>query len=165
MISAVFSATHMFGLVDQMKAVIQRVLSASVNISGLEIGAINQGFLILLGIEKDDGSDDLDYLVNKTIGLRIFKDGGGDMNLSLKDVNGEVLVVSQFTLCANTRKGRRPSFISAAPPELADSVYQQYCEKLREENISVQTGQFGAMMEVKLINDGPVTIMLNSREN
>ena len=147
-----------------MKAVIQRVLSASVNISGLEIGAINQGFLILLGVEKKDRQKDLDYLVNKTIGLRIFMDSGGDMNLSLKDVNGEALVVSQFTLCASTCKGKRPSFISAAPRELADCVYQKYCEKLREENISVQTGQFGSMMEVKLINDGPVTIVLNSRE-
>ena len=164
MISVVFSVTHMFGLVDQMKAVIQRVLSASVNISGLEIGAINQGFLILLGIEKDDSSDDLDYLVNKTIGLRIFNDKNANINLSIEDVGGDILVVSQFTLCADTRKGLRPNFINAASPEMANNVYQQYCDKLREANISVLTGQFGAMMEVSLINDGPVTIILDSRE-
>lgn len=147
-----------------MKAVIQRVLSASVNVSVNEISAINQGFLILLGVEKDDASEDLDYLVNKTVGLRIFKDNNNNMNLSIKDVGGEALVVSQFTLCAETRKGRRPSFINAAPSEVADSMYQLYCEKLRKENISVQMGQFGAMMEVALINDGPVTIVLDSRE-
>ena len=147
-----------------MKVVIQRVLSASVNVSGSEISAINRGFLVLLGVEKDDGIEDLDYLVNKTVDLRLFKDDNNNMNLSLKDVGGEALVVSQFTLCADTRKGRRPSFINAAPVEVADSVYQQYCEKLREENIFVQTGQFGAMMEVALINDGPVTIVLDSRE-
>ena len=147
-----------------MKAVIQRVLSASVSIGGKQISFINQGFLILLGVLKKDNSLDLDYLVKKTTGLRVFKDKDENMNLSIQDVSGEVLVVSQFTLCADTKKGRRPSFINAAPPKIAESIYQQYCEKLREENISVQMGQFGAMMEVKLINDGPVTIVLNSRE-
>ena len=147
-----------------MKAVIQRVLSASVSINEKQIGSINQGLLILLGVAKDDASVDLDYLVKKTVGLRIFKDEDNNMNLSIQDAGGEALVVSQFTLCADTNKGRRPSFLSAAVPEVADSMYQQYCEKLREENISVETGQFGAMMEVKLINDGPVTILLNSRE-
>ena len=147
-----------------MKAVIQRVFSASVTVNGKEVGSIDLGLLVLLGVAKEDVSADLDYLVKKTIGLRIFKDENANMNLSIKDVGGEALVVSQFTLCADTNKGRRPSFISAAVPEVADSMYQQYCEKLREENISVETGQFGAMMEVKLINDGPVTILLNSRE-
>ena len=140
------------------------MFSASVTVDGKEVGSIDRGLLVLLGVAKEDVSTDLDYLVKKTIGLRIFKDENANMNLSIKDVGGEALVVSQFTLCANTKKGRRPSFINAAPPEIAESIYQQYCEKLREENISVQMGQFGAMMAVKLINDGPVTIVLNSRE-
>ena len=147
-----------------MKAVIQRVLSASVSINKKQISFINQGFLVFLGVAKDDAFVDLDYLVKKTVGLRIFKDKDNNMNLSILDVSGEALVVSQFTLCADTNKGRRPSFINAAPSKVADSMYQQYCEKLREENVSVMTGQFGAMMEVRLINDGPVTILLNSRE-
>ena len=147
-----------------MKAVIQRVLSASVSVNGKEVGSINRGVLILLGVAQEDASTDLDYMVTKTVGLRIFKDEHANMNLSIKDVGGEALVVSQFTLCAETNKGRRPSFIAAAPPEIAYNMYQQYCKKLREENLSVQTGQFGSMMEVKLINDGPVTIVLDSRE-
>ena len=147
-----------------MKAVIQRVLSASVAVDGDEIGAINQGILILLGIEKDDGPEDLDYILHKTVGLRIFKDEQNNMNLSIQDVTGEALVVSQFTLCANTRKGRRPSFINAAHPEIAESTYEKFCKKLQDENVPVQTGRFGAMMEVDLTNDGPVTILLDSRD-
>mgnify|MGYP001120317071 FL=1 len=147
-----------------MKAVIQRVLSASVSVDGKEVSSINLGLLILLGVAQDDASTDLEYLVKKTVGLRIFKDEHANMNLSIDDVSGEALVVSQFTLCADINKGRRPSFINAAPPEMADNMYQQYCKKLRKENISVQTGQFGAMMEVGLVNDGPVTIVLDSRE-
>ena len=147
-----------------MKAVIQRVLSASVSIDGKGVGSINRGLLILLGVSQEDTSIDLEYLVKKTVGLRIFKDEHANMNLSIEDVGGEALVVSQFTLCADTNKGRRPSFINAAPSEIANNMYQQYCKKLRKENISVQTGQFGAMMEVKLVNDGPVTIVLDSRE-
>ena len=147
-----------------MKAVIQRVLSASVSINGEQISHINQGLLILLGVENEDDASDLDYLVKKTAGLRIFKDKDNNMNLSIQDVGGEVLVVSQFTLCADTKRGRRPSFIHAAPPSVADSVYQKYCEKLRANNILVKTGKFGEMMEVQLINDGPVTILLNSNE-
>ena len=147
-----------------MKAVIQRVLSASVSINREQISYINQGLLILLGVENEDAASDLDYLVKKTVGLRIFKDKDDNMNLSIQDVGGEVLVVSQFTLCADTKRGRRPSFIHAAPPSVADSIYQKYCEKLRANNILVKTGKFGAMMEVKLINDGPVTILLNSHE-
>ena len=147
-----------------MKAVIQRVLSASVLVDGKEVGSINRGLLILLGVAQEDTSTDLEYLIKKTVGLRIFKDEHANMNLSIEDVGGEALVVSQFTLCADINKGRRPSFINAAPPEMADNMYQQYCKKLRKENISVQTGQFGAMMEVELVNDGPVTIVLDSRE-
>ena len=147
-----------------MRAVIQRVSSASVSINGEQISYINQGLLILLGVEKEDETSDLDYLVKKTVGLRIFKDKDSNMNLSILDVGGEAFVVSQFTLCADTKRGRRPSFIHAAPPSVADSVYQKYCEKLRTNNILVKTGKFGAIMEVKLINDGPVTILLNSHE-
>ena len=147
-----------------MKAVIQRVKSASVSVDDKIIGEIATGFLILLGVEQSDTQDDLDYLVKKTIGLRIFKDDNKNMNLSIQDVGGEALVVSQFTLCADTSRGRRPSFIKAANPEEADSMYQQFCEQLKVNNISVQTGKFGAMMDVSLVNDGPVTIILDSRE-
>ena len=147
-----------------MKAVIQRVKSASVSVDDKIIGEIATGFLILLGVEQNDTQDDLNYLVKKTIGLRIFKDDNKNMNLSIKDVGGEALVVSQFTLCADTSRGRRPSFIKAANPEEADSMYQQFCEQLTMNNLSVQTGKFGAMMDVSLVNDGPVTIILDSRE-
>ena len=147
-----------------MKAVIQRVLSASVAIDGNEIGAINRGFLILLGIEKDDGPEDLDYMLHKAVGLRIFKDDNNNMNLSIQDVEGKALVVSQFTLCADVRKGRRPSFINASPPKIAENTYEKFCKKLENENVPVQMGKFGAMMEVELVNDGPVTILLDSRD-
>ena len=147
-----------------MKAVIQRVKSASVSVDDKIIGEIATGFLILLGVEQSDTQDDLDYLVKKIIGLRIFKDDNKNMNLSIQDIGGEALVVSQFTLCADTSRGRRPSFIKAANPEEADSMYQQFCEQLTMNNLSVQTGKFGAMMDVSLVNDGPVTIILDSRE-
>jgi len=147
-----------------LKAVIQRVKSASVSVDDKIIGEIATGFLILLGVEQSDTQDDLNYLVKKTIGLRIFKDDNKNMNLSIKDIGGEALVVSQFTLCADTSRGRRPSFIKAANPEEADSMYQQFCEQLTMNNLSVQTGKFGAMMDVSLVNDGPVTIILDSRE-
>ena len=147
-----------------MKAVIQRVKSASVSVDDKIIGEIATGFLILLGVEQSDTQNDLNYLVKKTIGLRIFKDDNKNMNLSIKDVGGEALVVSQFTLCADTSRGRRPSFIKAANPEEADSMYQQFCEQLTMNNLSVQRGKFGAMMDVSLVNDGPVTIILDSRE-
>ena len=147
-----------------MKAVIQRVKSASVSVDDKIIGEITTGFLILLGVEQSDTQDDLSYLVKKTIGLRIFKDDNKNMNLSIQDVGGKALVVSQFTLCADTSRGRRPSFIKAANPEEADSMYQQFCEQLTMNNLSVQTGKFGAMMDVSLVNDGPITIILDSRE-
>ena len=146
-----------------MKAVIQRVKSASVSVDDKIIGEIATGFLILLGVEQSDAQDDLNYLVKKTIGLRIFKDDNKNMNLSIKDVGGEALVVSQFTLCADTSKGRRPSFIKAANPEEADSIYQQFCEQLTMNDLSVQTGKFGAMMDVSLVNDGPVTIIIDTQ--
>ena len=138
--------------------------SASVSVDDKIIGEIATGFLILLGVEQNDTQDDLNYLVKKTIGLRIFKDDNKNMNLSIKDVGGEALVVSQFTLCADTSRGRRPSFIKAANPEEADSMYQQFCEQLIMNNVPVQTGEFGAKMDVSLVNDGPVTIILDSRE-
>lgn len=147
-----------------MKAVIQRVLSAYVAIDGNEISSIHQGLLIFLGVEKDDVQEDLNYIFNKTVGLRIFKDDQKNMNLSIQDVGSEALVVSQFTLCANTQKGRRPSFIKAAEPNIAKKSYDQFCTKLKDVNIPVQTGRFGAMMEVGLVNDGPVTILLDSRD-
>ena len=147
-----------------MKAVIQRVKSASVSVDDKIIGEIATGFLILLGVEQSDTQDDLNYLVKKTVGLRIFKDDNKNMNLSIQDVGGKALVVSQFTLCADTSRGRRPSFIKAANPEEADSMYQQFCEQLKVNNILVERGRFGAMMDVSLVNDGPVTIMLDSRE-
>ena len=147
-----------------MKAVIQRVLSAYVAIDGNKVSSIHKGFLIFLGVEKDDVQEDLDYIFNKTVGLRIFKDDQKNMNLSIQDVGCEALVVSQFTLCASTQKGRRPSFIKAAEPYIAKKSYDQFCTKLKEINIPVQTGCFGAMMEVGLVNDGPVTILLDSRD-
>ena len=147
-----------------MKAVIQRVSSASVSVDNTQISSINNGFLILLGVQQGDDEKDLEYLVKKTAGMRIFKDDKQHMNLSIQDVNGEALVVSQFTLCADTRRGRRPSFIHAAPPEMAEQIYQQFCEQLRSAGVPVQTGKFGAMMDVSLINDGPVTIILDSRD-
>ena len=147
-----------------MKAVIQRVSSAIVSINSEKISSIDLGLLILLGIEKDDDQSDLDYLVKKTAELRVFDDEDNNMNLSIQDVGGEALVVSQFTLCADTHKGRRPSFIKAAPPVMADEMYQKYCNKLIYEGVPVQTGKFGAMMDVALINEGPVTIILDSND-
>ena len=130
---------------------------------GEKISEIDAGLLILLGVAQEDMEEDVDYLVNKTTGLRIFKDDNQNMNLSVQDVGGEILVVSQFTLYADTRRGRRPSFISAAKPKMAEYMYDQYCQKLQLFGISVSKGQFGAVMNVELINDGPVTIMLDSR--
>ena len=148
-----------------MKAVLQRVSSASVAVADKKISEIRFGLLILLGITQKDEERDIDYLVKKTAGLRIFKDEGQKMNLSIQDVGGEILVVSQFTLCADTRKGHRPAFVGAAEPKMAENMYDQYCQKLLLLNIPVSKGQFGANMDVGLINDGPVTIILASRED
>ena len=146
-----------------MRAVIQHVSSASVTVADKKISEIGFGLLILLGIAREDEERDIDYLVKKTAGLRIFNDEGQKMNLSIQDVGGEILVVSQFTLCADTRKGRRPAFIGAAEPKMAENMYDQYCQKLQLLNIPVSKGQFGASMDVGLINDGPVTILLDSQ--
>ncbi len=146
-----------------MKVVLQRVSSASVKIDGTVTGEIGPGLVLLLGIAKDDGPEDVEYVVNKCAGLRIFGDDQGKMNRSLLDVEGEVLAISQFTLFGDTRKGRRPSFESAAPPDFAEPLYELAVERLRGQGIRVATGRFGAYMEVSLVNDGPVTLTIESR--
>jgi D-aminoacyl-tRNA deacylase len=146
-----------------MKAVIQRVETASVRIDGNEISRISGGLLVLLGVEKGDSEKDADFLLDKIIHLRIFEDGEGKMNLSLLDISGELLVVSQFTLLADCRKGRRPSFTDAAEPESATRLYEYMLSRAREKVVKVGQGQFQATMKVGLVNDGPVTILLDSR--
>ena len=146
-----------------MKAVIQRVETASVRIDGNEISRIGGGLLVLLGVEKGDSEKDADFLLDKIIHLRIFEDGEGKMNLSLLDISGELLVVSQFTLLADCRKGRRPSFTDAAEPEPATKLYEYMLSKAMGKVTKVEQGQFQAMMKVGLVNDGPVTILLDSR--
>ena len=144
-----------------MRIVLQRVKSASVTVGGERISEIGPGLLLLVGVAQGDGESEADWLAEKIAGLRIFNDESGKMNLSLKDVGGEVLAVSQFTLLADTRKGKRPSFVGAAPPEEAERLFDYFCERLREAGVgSVETGSFGAMMDVALVNDGPVTIVL-----
>lgn len=148
-----------------MKLVIQRVKEASVSISGSRHSAIGQGLLVLAGIAQDDTIKDLEYAAHKLVQMRIFSDENGLMNLSVKDIDGELLVVSQFTLMAQTRKGNRPSYIEAARPELAIPSYEHFCKLVSElAEKPVATGVFGADMAVSLINDGPVTIVLDSRE-
>jgi len=147
-----------------MKAVIQRVSAARVEVDGSGVGSISNGLLVLLGVEKGDTENDMDYIVKKISHLRIFEDSESKMNLSLKDISGEVLVVSQFTLSADCRKGNRPSFIAAEEPDKAHGMYMKVVERLRHEGISTYTGQFASHMQVHLINDGPVTILLDSRK-
>mgnify|MGYP000085384621 FL=1 len=147
-----------------MIAVLQRVTSGNVTIDGRLAGKIDQGLVILLGVMGDDDEDDADFLVKKIAGLRIFNDENDKLNLSVKDVHGAALVVSQFTLCADTHKGRRPSFIRAAPPEKGSALYEDFMKKLEGQGVPVQSGEFGAMMNVNIQNDGPVTIVLNSRD-
>ena len=149
-----------------MKAVIQRVRSASVSIEGVVVSKIETGLLILLGVHVEDQQEDLDWLVAKVAKLRIFPDEQGVMNCSVSEVGGEVIVVSQFTLYASTKKGNRPSYILAARPELAIPMYEQFVSKLkREARVEVFTGEFGADMQVSLVNDGPVTIIIDSKNN
>ncbi len=147
-----------------MRAVLQRVSQAQVVVAGETVGAISQGLLVLLGVEQDDAEGDAAYLAKKTAELRLFEDDGGKMNLSVEDIGGEVLVVSQFTLAADCRKGRRPGFSRAASPEEANRLYQHYVALLRQRGVSVATGQFQAMMQVSLTNDGPVTFLLDSNK-
>ena len=148
-----------------MRVVIQRVSKASVVINSDEICNINNGLLILLGIELKDSDEDIIWLTKKIINLRIFSDENGKMNHSVSDVSGEIIVVSQFTLHAKTKKGNRPSYVNAAKPELAIPLYEKFTDFLRKESgLNVYTGKFGADMKVSLINDGPVTIILDSKE-
>lgn len=146
-----------------MRAVVQRVSKASVTIDQQEVGKIDQGLVILLCIHEKDTQDDVDYLVKKIAQMRIFEDEQGKMNRSVEDVEGQILSVSQFTLFADTKKGNRPSFISAARPETAIPLYEAFNEGIRNRGITVATGQFGADMAVSLINDGPVTIIIDSQ--
>jgi D-aminoacyl-tRNA deacylase len=147
-----------------MRAVIQRVTSAEVSVDGNIAGKIGKGLLILLGIEKTDGTEDIEWLSGKIVNLRIFDDVQGIMNLSVGDINGELLVVSQFTLHASTRKGNRPSYIRAATPDMAIPVYEQFLARIKNDSgKAVQTGIFGAMMKVMLVNDGPVTIIIDTK--
>ena len=147
-----------------MRAVIQRVKSAQVIVNEKIIGLIGFGLLVLLGISRKDNCEDADYLVEKAINLRIFDDQDGKMNRSLLDVGGEMLIVSQFTLIADCRKGRRPSFTAAAEPSEAKKLYQYFIERVKENGIAVATGEFQALMEVGLINNGPVTILMDSKK-
>jgi len=146
-----------------MKAVIQRVDSASVSVGGSEISRIGAGLLVLLGVEKGDSERDADFLLDKIIHLRIFEDGEGKMNRSLVDISGELLVVSQFTLLADCRKGRRPSFTDAADPARATALYEYVLSRAKEKLQKVGQGQFQASLKVELVNSGPVTILLDSR--
>lgn len=147
-----------------MRAVVQRVSRASVTVNGEITGQIEQGFLVLLGVEQSDTQDDVIYLAQKTVGLRVFEDAEGKMNLALADVNGKMLVVSQFTLLGDCRKGRRPSFVNAARPEQANELYQSFVAEVKGHGISVETGRFQEHMDVELVNDGPITLLLDSRK-
>lgn len=146
-----------------MRAIIQRVKQARVEVDGEVVGRIGEGMLVLLGAGKDDTEEDVEYLADKVLGLRIFEDSEGKMNLSVTDTGGEVLVVSQFTLYGDCRKGRRPSFDKAAPPELAERLYELFVSEIRERGVKVETGRFRTMMDVHLVNWGPVTLMLDSK--
>jgi D-tyrosyl-tRNA(Tyr) deacylase len=147
-----------------MRAVIQRVSHAQVIVAGEVVGRIGVGFLVLLGVGRDDAEEDARYIARKVAEMRVFADAEGKSNLSLGDVGGAVLLVSQFTLYADTRKGRRPSFIDAAPPDLAQALVERTAGLLREAGVHVEMGRFGAHMEVSLLNDGPVTIWLDSTQ-
>ena len=147
-----------------MIAVLQRVSSAMVTIDEKTTGVIGPGLVILLGVHQQDTEQDSTFLIEKTSRLRIFSDEAGKMNLSIQDTGGSALVISQFTLVGDWRKGRRPSFISAAPPELGRRLYEHFIDGLSANNIPVQSGSFGAMMQVHLVNDGPVTFVLDSKE-
>ncbi len=146
-----------------MKAVIQRVLNSEVKVENELKGAVKEGFLVLLGVEETDTKDDADILAKKVANLRIFRDSEDKMNLSLLDIKGEALVISNFTLCADTKKGNRPSFIRAMSPEAANVMYEYFCDRLKQEGVGkVEKGVFGGDMKVSLLNNGPVTIILDT---
>lgn len=147
-----------------MRAVVQRVSSSKVTVDEEIVGQVSKGLLVLLGVTHGDTSKDVDYMVDKVTNLRIFEDENDKMNLSLKDIGGEILAVSQFTLYGDCRRGRRPSFTDAARPEIANPLYEEFVQKVRNLGISVGTGKFGAHMMVDLTNDGPVTILLESKK-
>lgn len=147
-----------------MKAVIQRVKYASVRVDNVVIGKCDMGFMILLGVGHEDTEKDVDILVNKISKLRVFEDENGKMNLSIQDVSGQILVISQFTLYADCKKGNRPSFVNAAPPAVAIPLYEKFADDLAALGIHTERGEFGADMKVELLNDGPVTIVLDSKE-
>ena len=146
-----------------MRVVLQRVAHASVTVDGEIIGKIQRGFLLLVGVTHDDAMEDMEYLVRKIVQMRIFEDEEGKLNRSIQDIGGEILLVSQFTLYADTKKGNRPSFSKAAPGDVALKMFEQFNGLLRDTGIPVETGQFGADMKVELLNDGPVTILLDSK--
>jgi D-aminoacyl-tRNA deacylase len=148
-----------------MRAVIQRVSHAQVTVGEEIVGKIGRGLLVLLGVAKSDTPADADYLAAKILGLRIFEDENGKMNLSLLETHGSVLAVSQFTLYGDVRKGRRPSFDEAAPPQQARELYERFVAKIREAGVTCETGRFQAVMQVELVNDGPVTILLDSKRS
>lgn len=147
-----------------MRAVIQRVSSASVTVDGEVVGRIGQGLCVLLGVATDDTADDVAYMANKIVGLRVFEDDEGKMNRSVTEVGGAMLVVSQFTLYGDCRKGRRPSFVGAAGPEQGNELYESFVAAVREQGVTVETGRFRAMMDVALVNDGPVTLLVDSQK-
>lgn len=147
-----------------MRALLQRSKQASVAVEGEEVGSIDRGLVVLLGVTHEDTEADAAYLADKIAGLRIFEDENGKMNLSVADIGGEVLSVSQFTLYADVRKGRRPNFMAAARPDAAQALYERFNELLRDKGLRVATGRFGAMMDVSLVNWGPVTIWLDSKD-
>lgn len=147
-----------------MRAVIQRVSESHVDVDGKTVGSIGAGMLVLLGVEKGDENADFDYIFGKTVGLRIFEDEDGKMNLSATQVDAELLIISQFTLLGDVRKGRRPAFTNAEDPSIAESTYNRFVEAVRETGLKVETGLFAADMKVHLVNDGPVTILLDSRK-
>jgi D-aminoacyl-tRNA deacylase len=147
-----------------MRAVVQRVHTCSVRVEQKFVGQIEKGLLVYLGVEKEDTDEDMQYLIEKVSGLRIFSDSDGKMNLSVQDIHGQILVISQFTLCADTRKGKRPSYNNAASPQMGEQYYNRFVDAVRGKGIKVETGVFGGKMQVEYTNDGPVTILLDSRK-
>ena len=143
-----------------MRLLVQRVLNSNVKVDGKVVGEIDKGYMVLLGVTHDDDKEKADYLVNKLLNLRVFEDENGKMNLNIKQVGGELLIISQFTLYGNTKDGNRPSFTDAAKPDKANELYEYFIDKCKKENIKTESGIFGADMKVSLVNDGPVTVML-----